>query len=62
MIATALEAEVAAYVEWFADERDEDGKRMVVRNGRARERRMTVLPGTVPVRAPRVGAPWLRLW
>jgi putative transposase len=39
MIATALEAEVAEYVERFADERDEGGKRLVVRNGRARERR-----------------------
>src|SRR5688500_15092008 len=54
MIATALEAEVADYVERFAEERDEDGKRLVVRNGRARERRVTVGSGTVPVRAPRV--------
>ena len=42
MIATALEAEVADYVERFAEERDEDGKRLVVRNGRARERRVTI--------------------
>jgi len=54
MIATALEAEVGEYVERFADERDEDGKRVVVRNGRARERRVTVGSGTVPIRAPRV--------
>jgi transposase-like protein len=54
MIAAALEAEVAEYVERFADERDEDGKRLVVRNGRARERRLTVGSGTVAVRAPRV--------
>jgi transposase-like protein len=54
MIATALDAEVAEYVESFADERDEDGKRLVVRNGRARERRVTVGSGTVGVRAPRV--------
>src|SRR3954464_13663881 len=54
MIATALEAEVADYVERFAEERDEDGKRLVVRHGRARERRVTVGSGTVPVRAPRV--------
>lgn len=54
MIATALEAEVADYVERFAGERDEDGKRLVVRNGRARERKVTVGSGTVPVRAPRV--------
>ncbi len=54
MIAAALEAEVADYVESFADERGEDGRRLVVRNGRARERRMTVGSGTLPVRAPRV--------
>jgi putative transposase len=54
MIATALEAEVADYVERFADERGEDGKRLVVRNGRARERKVTIGSGTVPVQAPRV--------
>ena len=54
MIAAALEAEVGEYVERFADERGEDGKRLVVRNGRARERRVTVGSGTVAVRAPRV--------
>jgi putative transposase len=54
MIATALEAEVADYVERFADERDEGGKRLVVRNGRARERTLTVGSGTMPIRAPRV--------
>jgi len=54
MIATALEAEVADYIERFADERDEDGRRLVVRNGRARERKLTVGSGTVAVRAPRV--------
>ncbi len=54
MIAAALEAEVADYVERFADELDEDGRRLVVRNGRARERKLTVGSGTVPIRAPRV--------
>ena len=54
MIAAALEAEVDEYVSSFVDERDEDGQRLVVRNGRARERRVTVGSGTVPVRAPRV--------
>jgi transposase-like protein len=34
--------------------RDEGGKRLVVRNGHARQRRVTVGSGTVPVRAPRV--------
>jgi putative transposase len=54
MIAAALTAEADEYVERFADEVDADGKRLVVRNGRARERRLTIGSGTVPVRAPRV--------
>jgi putative transposase len=54
MIATALEAEVSEYVERFVEERGEDGKRLVVRNGRARERRVTVGSGTVAIQAPRV--------
>jgi putative transposase len=54
MIATALEAEVGEYVERFADDRGDDGKRLVVRNGRARERRVTVGSGTVAIQAPRV--------
>ena len=54
MIAAALEAEVDEYVGAFVDEVDEDGKRLVVRNGRARERRVTVGSGTIAVRAPRV--------
>jgi transposase-like protein len=54
MIAAALKAEADEYVERFADERDEQGKRLVVRNGRARERKVTIGSGTVPVRAPRV--------
>jgi putative transposase len=54
MIVAALKAEADEYVERFADERDADGKRRVVRNGRARERRVTVGSGTVAIRAPRV--------
>jgi len=54
MIAAALRAESDPYVERFARERDEDGRRLVVRNGRARERRVTVGSGTVAIQAPRV--------
>jgi putative transposase len=54
MIAAALEAEVEEYVGSFVEEVDEDCKRLVVRNGRARERRVTVGSGTVAIRAPRV--------
>jgi putative transposase len=54
MIAAALEVEVEEYVSSFSEEVGEDGKRLVVRNGHARERRVTVGSGTVGVRAPRV--------
>src|SRR5487761_2545083 len=54
MIAAALEAEVDEYVGSFVEEVGEDGKRLVVRNGRARERKLTVGSGTLPLRAPRV--------
>ena len=54
MIAAALEAEVDEYVGSFVGEVDGDGKRLVVRNGRARERKVTVGSGTLPIRAPRV--------
>jgi hypothetical protein len=33
MLAAALQAEVDAYIAAFADERDEHGRRLVVRNG-----------------------------
>jgi len=54
MIALALESEVDEYVTAFAGELDENGKRLVVRNGRGKERRVTVGSGTLPIRAPRV--------
>lgn len=54
MIAAALEAEVADYVQRFSEEHDGDGKRLVVRNGHARQRGLTVGSGAVPIRAPRV--------
>jgi len=41
MIAAALEAEVEQYVAAFVEEVGEDGKRLVVRNGHARERGLT---------------------
>jgi len=54
MIAAALEAEVDEYVASLVEEVGEDGRRLVVRNGRAQERRVTVGSGTVGLRAPRV--------
>jgi putative transposase len=54
MLAAALEAEAAAYVERFRGEQDPDGRALVVRNGRARPRRVTVGSGTLEVTAPRI--------
>jgi putative transposase len=53
MLVAALEAEVAAYLEAHREERDE-GHALVVRNGKARTRKVTVGAGTIPVSAPRV--------
>lgn len=54
MLAAALETEAAAYVERFRSERDAEGRALVVRNGKARLRRVTVGSGTVEITAPRV--------
>ena len=54
MLAAALQAEVAAYVEQLKDELDEHGRRLVVRNGFHAEREVTTAAGAIPVRAPRV--------
>lgn len=54
MLAAALVAEVAAYVEKFADQVDEHGHRLVVRNGHHRPREVMTAAGAVGVRAPRV--------
>jgi transposase-like protein len=54
MLAAALEEEVAAYIAAYAGERDEDGRRLVVRNGHARPRQVTTAAGAVGVTAPRV--------
>jgi transposase-like protein len=54
MLGAALQAEVAAYVAAFADQLDENGHRLVVRNGYHGEREVMTAAGAVPVRAPRV--------
>ena len=54
MLAAALEAEVDDYLAAYATERDERGRRLVVRNGHAREREVLTAAGAVAVRAPRV--------
>lgn len=54
MLAAALEAEVAGYLEEHEPERDEQGHRLVVRNGKARSRTVLLGAGAVEVQAPRV--------
>ncbi len=54
MLIEALIAEVDDYVDRHRSVRDEQGHALVVRNGRAPTRKLTLGAGTVEVRAPRV--------
>jgi putative transposase len=54
MLAAALQAEVAAYVDAHRGEVDAQGHRMVVRNGSHAAREVTTAAGAVQVRQPRV--------
>ncbi|MCC5582196.1 IS256 family transposase [Microtetraspora sp. AC03309] len=54
MLAAALQAEVDAYIAAFADERDEGGRRLVVRNGYHQPRDILTAAGAIEVKAPRV--------
>src|SRR5215218_2764810 len=54
MLAEALQAEVDAYIAQFRDERDENGRRLVVRNGTHQPREVLTSAGAVEVTAPRV--------
>lgn len=54
MLAMALEEEVAAYLKRHEQERDAAGRRLVVRNGKGKARKVTCGAGTFDVRAPRV--------
>ena len=54
MLAEALQAEVDAYIAAFAGERDENGRRLVVRNGHHQPREVLTCAGSVQVTAPRV--------
>jgi hypothetical protein len=54
MLAVALEAEVNAYVAEHQQQRDERGRRLVVRNGHAEPRVVKTAAGAVRVEAPRV--------
>ncbi|MBY8883186.1 IS256 family transposase [Actinacidiphila acidipaludis] len=54
MLAAALEAEVDQYIAELAGQRDEAGRRLVVRNGRHRPRAVTTAAGPIEVAVPRV--------
>ena len=54
MLAAALQAEVAAYVDAHRGEVDADGRQLVVRNGFHAAREVTTAAGAVSVRQPRV--------
>ena len=54
MLAGALQAEVDAYIAAHAAERDENGRRLVVRNGSHQPREVLTSAGAVQVTAPRV--------
>ena len=53
MLAEALQAEVDAYIARHADQRDPDGRRLVVRNGSHQPREVLTSAGAVEVVAPR---------
>jgi transposase-like protein len=54
MLAEALAAEVDAYIAAFAAERDEAGRRLVVRNGYHQSRAVLTSAGAIEVTVPRV--------
>ena len=54
MLAAALQAEVAAYVDAHVGEVDEQGHRLVVRNGSHAPRQVATAAGAVSVKQPRV--------
>jgi putative transposase len=54
MLAAALKAEVTAYIDAHAHEVDENGHRLVVRNGCHQQREVLTAAGAVVVSAPRV--------
>jgi hypothetical protein len=54
LLAETLQAEVEAYIAAFAVERDDSGRRLVVRNGYHQSREVLSSAGAVQVTAPRV--------
>src|SRR3954471_9307443 len=54
MLAAALQAEVAAFVDAHVDPGDEQGRRLAARHGHHEPREVSTAAGALPVRAPRV--------
>lgn len=54
MLIEALQIEAAGYLSQFSSERDDNGKRLVVKNGKGQARNITLGSGTVSIQAPRV--------
>lgn len=54
MLAAALIREADRYVEALTGEVDEEGRRLVVRNGYHRQRKVTTAAGAIEIKAPRV--------
>ena len=54
MLMQALAAEVSEVVDKYRDEVDENGNRLVVRNGKGRSRSVTLGSGAIEIEAPRV--------
>jgi transposase-like protein len=54
LLAQAIEAEVATLLACYADERDDQGRQAVVRNGYLPEREVQTGIGAIPVQVPRI--------
>ena len=53
MLMEALQAEVDDFIQSNKDKVDESGRRLIVRNGKAQPRSLTLSSGTVEIQAPR---------
>ena len=54
VLAAALEAEISETIEKYKDKVDEQGHRLVVRNGKSKKRTVTLGSGSIEIQAPRV--------
>ena len=54
ILTQALQLEVEEYINQFKEQRDPTGKRLVVRNGKGKARKLTLGSGTFEIQAPRV--------